>query len=102
MCVCVCVGVLALASVITLWSQLITTIHHIFNSVESTKQVDAVVLDSAKAFDIVPHQRLLHHRLKYLGVQGSLLSWISHFLTQRDQIVVVQGLLARSVAHCYF
>ena len=77
-------------------SQLITTIHHIFSSVETIKQVDAVVLDFAKAFDTVPHQRLLH-RLKYLGIQGSLLSWISQFLTEREQTVVVQGSSSRPV-----
>ena len=54
------------------------------------------MLDFAKAFDTVPHQRLLH-RLKYIVVQGSLLSWISHFLTERDQTVVVQGSSSRPV-----
>ena len=77
-------------------SQLITTIHHIFSSVESTKQVDAVVLDFAKAFDTVPHKRLLHH-LKHLGIQDSLLSWMSSFLTEREQTVVVQGSSSKPV-----
>ena len=47
-------------------------------------------LDFQKAFDAVPHQRLLH-KLRRYGVPGKLLSWIQSFLTDRKQHVVLQG-----------
>ena len=71
-------------------TQLLTTVHKIWESNEYTKQVDAVVLDFAKAFDTVPHERLLH-KLHHYGIKGSLHKWISAFLKGRTQSVVVQG-----------
>lgn len=44
--------------------------------------VDILYLDFSKAFDRVPHRRLLK-KLHHLGVRGSLLSWIRAFLTNR-------------------
>lgn len=47
-------------------------------------------LDFAKAFDKVPHQRLLF-KLKAFGIQGELFHWIEEFLSHRVQRVVVDG-----------
>ena len=77
-------------------TQLLSTIHHIFNDADKVKQVDAVILDFAKAFDTVPHKRLLH-KLRFYGIRGSLLSWMSDFLTNREQRVVIQGKSSKSV-----
>ena len=41
-------------------------------------QVDVILLGLAKAFDKVPHHRLLH-KLNYYGVQDSTLRWIESF-----------------------
>lgn len=49
-----------------------------------------IYLDFAKAFDTVPHQRLLH-KLKGYGVGGSILAWIESFLIGRKQRVRVAG-----------
>ena len=49
-----------------------------------------VFLDFAKAFDSVPHQRLLL-KLKAYGINGSMLRWFSSFLTTRRQRVVING-----------
>jgi Reverse transcriptase (RNA-dependent DNA polymerase) len=46
--------------------------------------VDAIYLDLAKAFDTVPHQRLLS-KLSGCGVGGKILEWIKHFFTGRRQ-----------------
>ena len=51
--------------------------------------IDVVYLDFQKAFDKVPHKRLLA-KLKAYGLNGSLISWISDFLSNRMQRVVVQ------------
>jgi hypothetical protein len=52
--------------------------------------VDAVYLDFQKAFDTVPHQRLLTKLAGY-GVVGDVLAWIGAFLSGRRQRVTVDG-----------
>jgi len=52
--------------------------------------IDVVYLDLAKAFDSVPHHRLLL-KLESYGVQGTLLHWMKNFLTGRRQKVMVAG-----------
>ena len=51
--------------------------------------VDEIFLDLQKAFDTVPHQRLLY-KLKKIGIQGQLLEWINSFITGRKQRVAIQ------------
>ena len=48
------------------------------------------ILDFTKAFDKVPHKRLIH-KLNYYGITGSIATWIETFLTGRTQQVVVNG-----------
>jgi hypothetical protein len=52
--------------------------------------VDAIYTDFQKAFFTVPHRRLLL-KLQALGVSGRVLSWISAFLSDRRQRVVING-----------
>jgi hypothetical protein len=52
--------------------------------------IDMAVLDFSKAFDTVPHKRLMG-KLSYYGINGPILSWIEAFLTDRVQQVVVAG-----------
>lgn len=46
--------------------------------------------DFQKAFDTVPHKRLMI-KLKGYGIEGKLLEWIEDFLKNRKQRVVVNG-----------
>ena len=71
-------------------SQLILSIHDLTNSLDKCKFVHAVVLDFAKAFDKVPHRRLLA-KLQHYGIQGKLLCWFESFPTQRSQSAVCEG-----------
>ena len=57
------------------------------------RDVDTIYLDLAKAFDSVPHVRLLK-KVEALGVHGQVLTWISDFLTGRRQRVSVNGSLS--------
>ena len=59
-------------------------------AIENGEPVDVIYLDFAKAFDSVPHQRLLK-KLYANGVRGKLLNWIVAFLIGRRQRVVIQG-----------
>ena len=52
--------------------------------------VDIIYLDFQKAFDKVPHQRLLL-KLKAHGIGASITDWIEQWLTDRRQRVVVDG-----------
>jgi len=52
--------------------------------------LDAVYLDFSKAFDSVPHKRLLI-KLQSYGVDGKVLQWIQSFLSDRRQKVYVSG-----------
>ena len=52
--------------------------------------VDIIYLDFQKAFDKVPHQRLLL-KLKAHGIGDSITDWIEQWLTDRRQRVVVDG-----------
>ena len=51
---------------------------------------DAIYLDFAKAFDTVPHRRLIE-KLKVYGIEGDILKWIKAFLSNRLQVVKVNG-----------
>ena len=56
---------------------------------------NAIYLDFSKAFDSVPHERLLV-KLKALanGINGQALGWIRAFLRDRRQRVCVNGSLS--------
>ncbi len=71
-------------------TQLVVTLHDLLRHHDKNKQVDTMILDFSKAFDTVPHKRLLH-KLKNYGIKGPILQWISSFLTQREMCVVVEG-----------
>ena len=51
---------------------------------------DVLLIDFSKAFDSVPHQRLLL-KFNYYGITGNSVSWIENFLLDRTQYVQVSG-----------
>ena len=71
-------------------TQLLATTHVFSKILSDRKQVDVVLLDFSKAFDKVPHQRLLR-KLHYYGVRNNTLGWIKDFLSGRTQQVVIEG-----------
>jgi len=52
--------------------------------------IDVLYLDYRKAFDSVPHKRLLK-KLKLYGINGKLLRWIQSFLEARLMRVRIRG-----------
>ena len=58
--------------------------------VDDGSPVDVIYLDFQKAFDKVPHQRLIL-KLKSHGMGNSIINWIEQWLTNRRQRVVVDG-----------
>ena len=58
--------------------------------VDDGSLVDVIYLYFQKAFDKVPHQRLIR-KLKSHGMGSSIINWIEHWLTDRRQRVVVDA-----------
>ena len=71
-------------------TQLVLTIQELAKTQSEGKQIDAKLLDFSKAFDKVPHNRLLLN-LDHYGFRGNTLQWIRHFLTDRTQQVLLEG-----------
>ncbi|CAB3379751.1 Hypothetical predicted protein [Cloeon dipterum] len=57
---------------------------------QSGARIHAVFLDWSKAFDKVPHRRLLN-KLQFHGVDGAALKWLQNFLVGRSQFVRYNG-----------
>ena len=58
--------------------------------VDEGSAVDVIYLDFQKAFDQVPHQRIIL-KLKLHGMGNSIIKWIEQWLTDRKKRVVVDG-----------
>ena len=71
-------------------TQLIVTLNDLLKSYDQNEQTDMVILDFSKAFDTVPHDRLLHKMENY-GINGNIHKWLSSFLTKREMRVVIEG-----------
>ena len=71
-------------------TQLISTLEDWTKILDDGECVDAIYMDLKKAFDSVPHQRLLA-KLKGYGIKGKLLKWIETFLNCRKHCVLVNG-----------
>ena len=71
-------------------TQLLESIDNWSKLLEDSKPVDVVYLDFKKAFDTIPHKRLLN-KLRSYGISGKLLAWIESFLSERRQQVTLGG-----------
>jgi len=69
-------------------TNLLETIDSITSSLAYKKWIDVIFLDFAKAFDKVPHRRLIL-KLEAYGIRGELLKWVTDFLRDRKQRVVM-------------
>ena len=71
-------------------TQLLSVLHNLGSSLDAGDEVDVIYLDFSKAFDSVPHGRLLH-KLSLLNIQGSLHAWFTDYLISRFQRVVIDS-----------
>ena len=69
---------LQLLHVLNIWTEIL----------EQGGELDVIYCDFMKAFDKVPHQRLVHKIDKY-GIKGNILGWVENFLENRTQTVKV-------------
>ena len=77
-------------------TQLLLLLENLTKTLDNRRQVDLILTDFSKAFDKVPHQRLLL-KLKNFGVQGPILDWLTCFVTKRTQRVVLEGIKSEEV-----
>ena len=71
-------------------TQLLETLDEITDAIEQGYDVDIIYRDFCKAFDKIPHQRLMKKNWAY-GIRGKVYKWIEEFLKNRIQRVVVNG-----------
>ena len=64
--------------------------------ISSAQQIYLILLDFSKAFDTVPHYRLLA-KLRYYGINNTTCQWIQTWLTNRSQCVLVYGKSSESI-----
>ena len=74
--------------------QLLHVLEEWTSALDCNKDIDVAYMDFQKAFDKVPHRRLLHKISRY-NIQGALLQWLTTYLTNRTQEVVVNGHVSR-------
>ena len=70
--------------------QLIDIYHHICQTFDNNQYACMVFCDVSKAFDRVWHKGLLF-KLKEYDINGALLNWISDYLDNRKQKVVIKS-----------
>ena len=70
--------------------QLLKALDDWTEALENGYEVDVIYTDFQKAFDKVPHQRLLS-KMKAYGISQEIIDWTAKFITQRKQKVVING-----------
>ena len=70
--------------------QLLEVLDKWTEALDNGHYVDCIYMDFQKAFDKVPHNRLLE-KIKSYGIVGPTLNWIKDFLKNRTQKVMVNG-----------
>ena len=70
--------------------QLLKILNDWTDSTENGKHTDCIYLDYQKAFDTVPHKRLIS-KLKSYNINKDIIAWIEYYLSNRIQYVELNG-----------
>ena len=70
--------------------QLINVLEEWTEAIDSSKTIDCLYMDYRKAFDTVPHKRLLK-KLEAYGIGQNMIDWLQDYLNERLQQVSVNG-----------
>jgi hypothetical protein len=71
-------------------TQLLDTLDWWTEVLDRGGSVDAIYMDFRKAFDSVPHRRLMA-KVAAHGIRGKIFNWLADFLARRTQRVIVNG-----------
>jgi hypothetical protein len=75
-------------------TQLLTVLDKWTEYLEMGRQIDVIYTDFEKAFDKVPHKRLISKLYSY-GINKDIIKWIEAFLINRRQRVKINGKLSK-------
>ncbi len=75
--------------------QLLDIYHQICQAIDAKQYTCMIFCDISKAFDRVWHKGLLF-KIKQNGINGTILKWISNYLTNRNQRVFVGASLSNN------
>ena len=78
-------------------TQLLDTLDCWTEILDRGESVDVVYMDFRKAFDSVPHRRLMR-KVEAHGIRGRVYKWTQNFLTNRTQEVTVNGVTSAEAA----
>ena len=70
--------------------QLLRVLDEWSEALDNGDAIDAIYMDFQKAFDTVPHRRLLR-KVKAYGFVTNIVDWLADFLTGRTQVVNIKG-----------
>ena len=71
-------------------TNLVTFVEKLSAALDSGQTVDVIYTDFSKAFDKVPHQKLLQ-KLSMYGFNYQLVNWFRSYVSERTSVVVVNG-----------
>ena len=74
-------------------TNLLEFLEYITKQLDEGNSIDVIYLDFSKAFDKVPHRRLVH-KLRLHGIRGTIVEWIGEWLSGRKQRVVLNGVMS--------
>lgn len=78
-------------------TQLVCTVHDFAQALDMNGQLDALFLDFSKAFDKVPHGKLLY-KLECIGLPSCVLQWIRAYLRDRQQFVEIMNFSSKTLS----
>ena len=71
-------------------SNILTFLEKATKAVDDGLSLDVIYLDLAKAFDKVPHKRLLRKLVSH-GIEGEVWHWLENWVKWREQRVCIDG-----------
>ncbi|KAJ3591290.1 hypothetical protein NHX12_009236 [Muraenolepis orangiensis] len=77
--------------------QLLKVLDNWTDIIDRGGQIDCIFCDFMKAFDKVPHRRLIG-KVETYGIRDSIKGWLEDFLKDRSQQVVVNGVKSTPMA----
>ena len=80
---------------------LLKVVNDLLSALDEGKFSILVLLDLSAAFDTIDHDILLHRLHHVFGIQGTALSWFRSYLTNRFQMVSIEGTFSDPVGLCY-
>ena len=65
-------------------------LEYVTKNVDEGAPYDAIYLDFSKAFDSVPHEKLLM-KIRSVGIETNIVDWVKYWLSSRKQRVALRG-----------